>query len=261
MISHLFNTIFFEPLYNTLVFLVSVLPGHNLGLAIIFLTVLVRVITFPLTHKSTLTQRKMKLIEPEIKNIKNTYKNKEEQARKTMELYKQHGISPFSGFFLMLIQFPVLIALFLLFKEGFVLRTEDMYYFVDFPKIVNTLFLGIDLSKTSYVWAVLSGVSQFVQIQLSFPKIPKTTKTSDKKAYFGSELQKSMAFQTKYIMPFFIFFIALKFSSGIALYWTTSNIFAIVHEIGISKMSKKIKIVKKNGRTDSDNKNNDIQNG
>ena len=153
-----------------------------------------------------------------------------------MELYKEHGISPFSGFLMIFIQFPVFIALFMILKQGANLNSDMLYSFVNLPSNINTSFLGlIDLSKSNYVISALAGISQFLQIKLAMPNIKKV---SNKDKSFKSELQRSMGIQMKYIMPIFVFFIAQRFSSGLALYWTTSNIFAILHEIVVSKKAK-----------------------
>jgi len=251
MFSDIFNFIFFKPLYNGLIFLVDTLPFHDLGLAVVILTIIVRFVILPLTHRSVVTQKKMKQIEPEIKKIKEKFKNsREEQARKTMELYRAHGISPFSGFLMLLIQFPILIALFLLLKNG-VVGIEERFYllypFVAQPEVISQTFLGVfDISKPSYVLAALAGISQFIQIKLSFPKIGENKSQKNKNPSLKSEFQRSLSLQMKYIMPVFIFFIALKFSSGLALYWTTSNVFAIVHEIIVANKLK-------HGKRDSNN--------
>lgn len=114
MIS-LFYTIFYNPLYNGLV-LISVLPHKDVGIAVILFTIFIKLILFPLTKSSLITQIKMRTLEPEMKEIREKYKNnREEMARKTMEFYKTNNIKPFSSFFLILLQFPILIALYLVF--------------------------------------------------------------------------------------------------------------------------------------------------
>jgi len=238
MITSLYYAIFYQPLYNALIFLTDILPFHDLGLAIIVLTLLVRFILFPFSHRSIVAQRKMKKIEPEISKLKEKFKkNKEEQTRQIMALYREHGISPFSGFLMLLVQIPVFIALFMLLRQGAEASREFLYPFVSFPENINTMFLGIlDVSKSSYVVAFLAAVSQFFQVKLA---MPNTKKTGSGPRSFKDELQKSMGIQMKYIMPVLIFFIAQRFSSGMALYWTTSNIFAILHEILVARKSEK----------------------
>ncbi len=255
MFSFIYQTFFYKPLYNALVFLTAILPFNDFGLAIIVLTVIVRLVLLPLTHRSIVTQRKMKLIEPDISKIKEKYKNnREEQTKKTMELYRAHGISPFSGFFMLLIQLPVLFALFFMLRNGLSLMPDSLYSFIIYPENVRTSFLGIvDMAKPNYILAILAGVSQFLQFHFSMPKVTKISKGQTQSRSFKDELQKSMAVQMKYVMPAFVLFAALRFSSGIALYWTLSNVFAIVHEIIVGKKAKEIC----NNGTPANNQNND----
>ena len=113
MIGTVFTIIFYKPLYNALVFLLGIIPGHNVGIAVIVLTLVVQFILFPFRHKSVIAQRKMKEIEPEIHKIKEQFKkDKQEQTRQIMALYRSHGVSPFSGFLMLLIQLPVFFALY-----------------------------------------------------------------------------------------------------------------------------------------------------
>ncbi len=111
-----FDTFFYEPIYNSLVFLIDVVPGGNVGVAIILLTIGVRTILLPLSHKSVVSQARMRAIAPHVEKIKEKHKdNKQEQARKTMELYKEHGINPFSGCLLVIVQLPVIFCALLCF--------------------------------------------------------------------------------------------------------------------------------------------------
>src|SRR3990167_4478270 len=96
--SFLYHTIFFDPLYNMLVLLFKIIPWADAGLIVIVLTVLVRLLMFPLSRKAVLTQVKMAEIAPDLAKIKEQYKDKaEEQARRTLALYKERGVNPFSG--------------------------------------------------------------------------------------------------------------------------------------------------------------------
>lgn len=239
MLSAIYNTIFYEPIYNLLVVLVKIIPFNDLGVSIVLLTIIIRLILFPLNHKSTVTQRKIKEIEPEISKIKNKFKdNKEEKAKQIMELYRVHGISPFSSFLAILVQLPVFITLFILLKAGFSYNSEAIYSFISYPEKISTVFLGIiDITNPNLFISILAGVSQFFQINLAMPKIKKIKSSKPSlKEQFG----RSMSMQMKYIMPIFIIFISQRFSSGLALYWTASNSFAIVHELIVSKKADKI---------------------
>src|SRR3989344_8266526 len=161
IIKTAYSQIFYEPLLWGLVFLSSNLPGQDLGIAIILLTLIVKLILFPLTHKALKTQRVMKELEPEIKKIQTDNKdNKEEQARKLMDLYRAHGINPFSGFFGLFIQLPILIALYQIFWKGLSV----------IPEGVNTVFLGfIPLTEASVGMAAIAAIAQFWQAKLAIP--------------------------------------------------------------------------------------------
>src|SRR4051812_19127613 len=100
--SHgIFATIFYIPVYNSLVFLINTIPGHNAGIAVILLTIIIRFILFPLSKSSIKTQLRMKQIEPEVQKLKIEVKDKQLQAQKLMQLYKEKEINPFAGFFLL----------------------------------------------------------------------------------------------------------------------------------------------------------------
>ncbi len=238
MISSAFNVVFYQPLYNALVFLTDFLPGHDVGLAVVILTIIVQFIIFPFRHKSVIAQRKMKMIEPEVRKIKDKYpKDKQEQTKQIMALYKEHGVSPFSGFLMILLQLPVFIALYKLFSSGINFNAANLYSFVSLSDIVQIKFLGLfDISKSNYIMAVIAGLTQFFQMKLS---MPKTEKVKNRPETFQDHLARTMNIQARYIMPVFITFIALRFSSAIALYWTAMNVFAIVHEAIVAHKAKK----------------------
>ena len=247
--TNIYHIVFYKPLLNSLAALVNFLPLHDIGIAIIILTLAVRFILFPFTHKTTVTQIKMRQIEPELKNIKEKFKNNSgEQARKTMALYKEHGINPLSGFVTLLVQIPIIFALYKVFLGGANFDVANLYSFVEAPELINTNFLGwIDMTQKSYLLAFLAALSQFFQMRLALPPIKKTNQGDS----FKDNLARSMNVQMKYVMPFIVFFIGLKFSSAIALYWTTMNIFAIVHEAVVRKKAKKIYgTTNKNDKTD-----------
>src|SRR3989338_7196977 len=119
MISAAFNTIVYEPLYNGLVFLVDIIPSHDVGIAVIALTIMVRIILFPLSRRAIATQIQMKQIAPQVEALKEKYKDRrEEQGRAILALYREHGVRPFASFALLLIQLPILIGLYWVFSHG-----------------------------------------------------------------------------------------------------------------------------------------------
>jgi len=236
-----YNIIFFKPLLNALVFLTSVVPFHDLGVAVILLTLIVRTIIFPFTHRSVQTQAKMRAIEPHLKKIRDEHKNNQaELAKKTMELYKEHGVSPFSGCLLLLIQLPILIAMYRLFIEDISGASAHLYSFVHFPEYIRYSFFGlVDMTKPNIVLAVIVGLSQYIQMKLVMPPKKAFDKNKKERPSFKEEFSQSMATQSVYIFPFLIFFISIRFPSAVALYWTTSNVFATVHEGIVRKKTKK----------------------
>ena len=125
----MFKTILLNPLFNTLIFLYNTVAFNDLGIAIILLTLLIRLVLFPLFYKSTRNQLLMQRIQPEINKIQHTHKdNKEKQAQAMMELYKKHDVNPFSGFLVLLLQLPVLIAIYQVFLGGFSAQWLDSLY-------------------------------------------------------------------------------------------------------------------------------------
>lgn len=240
MKSGIFSTIFYKPLYNALVFGLSVIPGANLGVTIVTLTLLVRGILLPFSHKSVVSQAKMRAIAPELERVKEKYKDdKQEQAKKTMELYKEHGVNPFSGCIVVLIQLPVLFALYFVFRATNALTSDTLYSFVHLPAVVSTMFLGIDLAKKSIILAALAAIAQFFQIKLSVPPVPPLAEGA--KPSFKDDFARSFSMQMKYMLPIIVFGVSYSISAAVALYWTTSNIFSIAHELYVKRKAEAIK--------------------
>lgn len=239
----LYNEIFYRPLFNGLVFLINVIPGNDVGLAVILLTLITRIIIFPLTQHSIKTQFKIQKIEPDIKKARENNTDKHKQTQEILNIYKKNKISPYSGFLSVLMQLPILIALYQVFWKG-LSQDHNLYSFFKIPQNPNFLFLGFfNMTQKSLFLAVLTGLSQFFQMYFSNPS-PKNAQNgplrsrdseASKTNSFEDALKRSLSFQMKYIMPVFIFFIALKFPAAVSLYWTTMNIFAIVQENIIRK--------------------------
>jgi YidC/Oxa1 family membrane protein insertase len=238
MFSSLFNTILYKPLYNAFIGLIGAFPWLDAGIVVILLTLLVKLVLYPLSQKSVRSQIEMKKIQPAIDEIKLKYKdNKQEQALKTMNLYKERGINPFSGIFLALIQLPILIALYMVFYRGGldVIHIETLYSFVKAPVEVNKFFLGLfDITEKNVVVAVIVAITQYFQVKFTMPTAKKSE--GDKKdTSFQNELAKNMSFQMKYIMPVIMFFVARSFASLVSLYLITASLFAIGQELYMRK--------------------------
>jgi YidC/Oxa1 family membrane protein insertase len=233
MIVNIWNTVLYHPLINALGFLVSIVPGGDVGLAVVILTILVKVVLFPLSQKSIESQAQMSLLAPELNKIKASGASKEEQARLTFDLYKKNKTNPFSGCLLVLIQIPIIFALYYVFWKGINFDSGILYSFVHVPEKINMVFLGIlDISGKSLFLAVLAGVSQYLQAHFMPKPAPSAPGVSGS---FAESFSKSMHVQMKYIFPFIVAFIAYSISGAVALYWITSNIFAVGQQIYFNK--------------------------
>ncbi len=147
------TTIFYQPLYNAFLGLMSALPWADAGMIIVLFTIIVRLILFPLSQKSIVSQIQMRVIAPELEKIKEKYKdNNQEQARQIMAFYKEKKVNPFSGFFALLIQLPIIFSLYYIFVKGLSgVDTGLIYSFVSAPDHFNMFFLGlIDFPNTIY---------------------------------------------------------------------------------------------------------------
>jgi len=238
MIVDLFNAVLYNPLYNGLIFLIEVVPYADVGLAVIALTVIVKLILFPLSIKAVRTQMVMKKLEKPLKELKEKYKkDPQELARKTMEIYRKEGLNPFSSILLLFIQIPIILALYWVFYSGGLpeINTEILYSFLETPAIVNMNFLGlVDMGGRSAIFALLAGVTQFFQARYSLPDIaPRKDDASMKE-----DLMRSMQIQMKYVLPIIVVVIAYTLSAAIALYWFTSNLFSIGQELYMRKNVK-----------------------
>lgn len=241
MFSHLFHAVVYDPIYNGLVYLVDILPTHDMGVAIVILTIVVRLILFPLSRQAIRTQMAMKAIAPEIEAIKVKFKDKQdEQAKAIFALYKERGIRPFSSFFLILIQFPILIGLYWVFGRGGLphVNPELLYSFVPSPSMFNMEFLGlIDMGKRSIVLAILAGLTQLIYARLSMGPRSQMS-TSPVEQSFSADMAKSFDLQARYFLPVIVTGISFTVVSAVALYWTTSNLFMILQELVMGRRFK-----------------------
>jgi YidC/Oxa1 family membrane protein insertase len=244
--STLWNSVFYQPIYNILIFIINNITFGDVGFAIILVTIIIKLILSPLTKKSIKSQILMKKMEPELKQIKKDFPNKEEQAKKTFELYKKYGTNPFSGCLVILLQLPVIFALYYVFYKNLSIDQSLIYSFIQAPALLHTNFLGlIEMGSQSVFLGVLAGVTQFIQGYLSSPvkpkkmEIVKDSEKNDEPKTFQEQLSDSMQMNVKYILPVFIGFVAWKISAAVALYWIVSNIFTIAQEWYIRRQLKR----------------------
>jgi len=227
----LWTNIFYQPLYNILILIVGSIAFNNLALAVVILTIIIKSLLWPLSRKAIVSQIKMKSLGDEISNLKNKYPKKEEQAKKTFEFYKKNGVNPFSSCLVILIQFPIIIALYYVFWKGFN-SPELVYSFVNMPEGITTNLLGIDITKPHFIFAILAGLSQFAQLTLSPTRIQASTIQSTN---IGEAVSNNMQKQMRFVLPIIITLVSLKLSVAVAIYWITSNIVTIIQEKTVKK--------------------------
>ena len=230
MIVSFFYTYLYNPIYNLLIFFVGAVPGGDVGLAVIAVTVAVKVIILPLSLSAVRTQRAMKVIEPELKEIREKYKaDKEKQAKEMFALYKKYRINPFASFLTLLIQLPILIALYWVFMGESLptVNVEILYSFVSIPAVISTDFLGLfPITGKSIVLALLAGITQFLAAYFSVP----TSKKSEKST-MSEDFGRAMAMQARYVIPFIIAIVAYQLSGAIGLFFITTNLITIAQEL------------------------------
>ena len=231
-----FKTIIYIPLYNILILILNV-SWIDAGIAVVILTVLVKVILYPLAKGATVTQTRMKEKEGELALIKEKYKDKQEQAVKVMEFYKINKINPFSSILTILIQIPIIFSLYYIFYRSGLphIDTAILYPFIKAPVSVSMNFLGfVDISQKSIVLALFAAASSFWQMHLASPSSGKDKDKINNKEDFGTMMNKQM----KYTMPLIVFFISWRISAIVALYWFVSNMVGIAQDVYVRKQMK-----------------------
>jgi YidC/Oxa1 family membrane protein insertase len=230
VISTFFHVVFYNPIYNALVALVAIVPGSDVGIAVILVTIIIRLVLLPFSLSAARTQRAMKLLEPKIKELKEKHKgDKEKEALETLALYKEEKVNPFASILTVFIQIPVLLALYWVFYyEPFsAINTARLYAFTPIPHTISLQFLGIiSVAGKSIVLAVFAGLSQFLQAHMA---LSGTMKPSDTKS-MQNDFQKIMGMQLKYVFPFIIGVISYTTSGAIALYFITTNLAGAAQE-------------------------------
>ncbi len=244
--SFIWHTLFFDPIYNSLVFFIDVVRGGDVGLAIICTVILVKLVILPISLKAIRTQLAMREIEPKLAKIKEDYKDQREvQAIKTMELFREAKVNPFSSILLLFIQIPIVIALYFSVSQGGgvklpAINTALLYSFVPTPEFANMVFLGfLDITKKSIVLAFIAALTQFIHTNLSLP--PQKPRDPNAEPNFKDDFARSMQLQMRYVMPVLISFVAYTISAAIALYFTISNLMAIAQEYVVRHKGLKVK--------------------
>lgn len=238
--SWIWHTFFFDPVYNALVFFIDVIPGGDVGLAIIATVILVKTILLPISIKAAKTQKTMREIEPKIKETKEKFKeDRQAQAQAMMEIYRDAGMNPFASILLIFLQIPIIIALyFSVYSGGGValpeINTALLYSFVAIPVDITMNFLGmVDITSRSIILAVLAAITQYMFVNMSMQKLPPRDPNAPPD--LKEDFMRNMQTQMKYVMPVLIGVVAYTVSAAIALYFVVSNVISILQEFYIRK--------------------------
>lgn len=225
----LFNTILYQPLYNILIWFYNVIPGHDIGLAILLVTILVKLILLPFSFQSVRSQKAMQELQPKLEALKNKFKGeKEKLAAETMKLYREHKVNPLSSCLPLLIQFPFLIAVYQAFRVG-VTNThfELLYPFVANPGSINAMAFGFLNMAAPSIWlAVLSGLAQYWQTRMLPTAKPKIDSKWAKDEGMMASMNKSM----QYFMPFMTIIIGMQLPAGLTFYWFITTILTVAQQ-------------------------------
>ncbi len=233
----MFETFLIKPLYNAFIYLIGVMPGGDVGLAIIVMTLIIRAVFYPAFAASIRTQMGMQAAQGEIDEINKKYKdNAEERARRTFELYKTKKIRPFAGFIALLVQLPIFIALyFALFREGLPHIAENLLYsFVHTPAQINLNFLVIvNLTSAHNIpLSLLVGALQFLVAYLSTARSKPSLNNLPKERQAAQKMQYNMML---YMFPALIAFITYTLPAAVGIYFTATNLVSIIQELLISR--------------------------
>ncbi len=234
--TELFQTILYQPIFNGFVALYNFIP--DVGVAILILTILVKVILYPLTDKSIKAQRSLSSLQPKMKELKEKYKdNQQVLAQETMKLYKEHKVNPLGSCLPLLIQLPIFIALYLVMRDGLAGQNFNLLYsFVKNPGTINSISVGlVNLAQPNIILAVLAGIAQFFQAKSMIRKHPP------QQAGTGGKDEDMMAMMNKqmlYVMPVLTVIIGIKLPGGLSLYWFISTVLTALQQYWVARKDK-----------------------
>lgn len=258
----MFTTFIVQPIFNLLVAIYALLPGHNFGLAIIVFTVVVRMLMWPLVKKQLRNTKAIRALQPELKRIKQESKgDRQRESMLVMELYKERGVSPFSSIGILLLQLPILIGLYVglqriindpneivNFAYSFLQNLPSMKELAtDISQFDATLFGVVDLKRsalgdTGIYWPAMiivagSAITQFYQSKQLMPDDEKARKLRHILRDAGggqeadqAEVNAAVMRSTKYFIPVMIFFFTINIASALGLYWLVSGLVAMLQQ-------------------------------
>lgn len=265
----MFDVIIVQPIFNLLIFIYSLIPGGDFGIALVIFTIIVRMLMWPLLKKQLHQSRVMQKLQPELVRIKKEAKgNKSVEAMQMMELYKKHEVSPFRAILILFIQLPIFIALFQViniftssrdkidgFTYGFLKGIEPIKDLIANPNQFNENMLGfLDLTHQAVmanpfaidifilITAFIAAVTQYIMSKQTAPKMQSDKKLKDILNDAAEGVQTSQAEMNAVVMnkmikflPIMMFFIMIYLPGALVVYYTVSNIVAIIQQRSILK--------------------------
>jgi len=228
----IYNEILYRPLFNIMVYLQGVIPGDDLGLTIIILTVLIRALFSPLSLKTIKSQQSMKELSPKIEEVKAKFKDdKAAQSAAIMKLYKENNVNPLAGCLPLLIQLPILIALYRVFIKGITPEGLTLLYgFISAPEVIHHNFLGLfDISTRSRLLTLIAGGFQFIQSKQSM---------AFQADGGGNKEMAALSKQMLYFFPIMIIVIGWNLPAGLILYWIATTVFSVVESRFASRKAR-----------------------
>lgn len=227
--STAYNEAIYRPILNLLVGLYNVFPIQDIGLVIIVVTIIIRIILAPFMHKSLKGQRDLSALQPKMNELREKHKeDREAQAKAMLDLYKEHKVNPLSSCLPVLLQLPILLALFHVFRRALNGSLDGLYNFIPNPGTLDPYFLGlVDLSHPNFIFAILAGVAQYWQSRMII-KWQGTNRNND-------TTTQMMNVQMTYILPIISIVIAWTLPAGLPLYWIVTTLFAVGQQYYIQK--------------------------
>lgn len=229
----LYIAIFYQPILNLLIILYNFFSWKDFGIAIILLTIVIKLILWPLSHKAIKSQKEMQDLQPKLASLKKKFGDKKEElAKATMELYKENKVNPFSSCLTILIQLPFLFAVYRVVRDGLSKDLNLVYSFIHRPEIINLTFLGIiDLNKPNIYLAVLAGLAQFVQTKMMLSDQKPNKVDEAEAASKGENMTQIMNKQMTYMFPVVTIIIGISLPGGLTLYWLMFTLLTILQQL------------------------------
>lgn len=231
---NIFQVILIQPIVNVLMGIYAILPGHDFGVSVILLTILIRAILWPLASKQLHSQRKLQSLQPEIARVKKEAAgDKQKENTLMMELYKEKEINPFGACLPLLLQLPILFAMFYVFQKtthfdqlvpllyGPIKNLPYMQQLIANPSMFDPSLFGlVSMAQPNHILAVIAGITQYIQVRMITPKVKPEPGDSQ------AQSQRIM----NYMFPVVTVVFAWNLAAALPLYWATTNAVSIFQQ-------------------------------